>query len=82
MAAPSQPISAIALPERGGMAFAAFEHVAHDLRRRLFGQEAARLVAQLLQVVGEVEVHGAGPFAGLGQPTTADVLREASAWRR
>ena len=60
------------------MVFAAFEHVAHDLRRRLFGQKAARLIAQLLQIVGEVEVHGAGPFAGPGQPTTVNVLREAS----
>ncbi|MGY4450106.1 hypothetical protein ACVWZR_004766 [Bradyrhizobium sp. i1.3.1] len=36
----------------------AVEHDAHRLRRAFFGEEFARLVAELFLVVGEIEVHG------------------------
>ena len=50
-----------ALPELLVVGRLAVEHGAHRLRRAFFGEEFPRLVAQLLLVVGEIEVHGALP---------------------
>ena len=47
-----------ALPERLVVGRLAVEHLAHGLRRALFGEELPRLVAHLFLFVGEIEVHG------------------------
>src|SRR6185312_9964607 len=39
----------------------AVEHQPHRLRRAFFGKVFSRLIAQLLLVVGEIEVHGGLP---------------------
>ncbi len=46
------------LPQRLVIRRLAVEHLAHGLRRALFGEEFPRLVAHLFLFVGEIEVHG------------------------
>ncbi|MGY4482983.1 hypothetical protein ACVWWR_002174 [Bradyrhizobium sp. LM3.2] len=50
-----------ALPQRLVIRRLAVENCAHRLGRAFLGEEFARLVAELLLVVGEIEVHGAYP---------------------
>src|SRR5262249_16168694 len=40
----------------------AVEHDPHCFRRAFFGEKFARLIAELLLVIGEVEIHGGLPF--------------------
>ena len=47
-----------ALPQILVVGRLAVEHDAHSLGRTFFGEEFSRLVAELLLVVGEIEVHG------------------------
>jgi hypothetical protein len=50
-------------PEIGSVTFLPVERAPDNRRRAPLRQEAARLVAQLLQVIGKVEVHGDSPFS-------------------
>src|SRR5690242_13395843 len=50
-----------ALPQLLVVRSLAVEHDSHRLGRALFSEEFARLVAELLLVVGEIEVHGGLP---------------------
>jgi hypothetical protein len=50
-----------ALPQLLVVGRLAVEHDTHRLGRAFLGEEFARLVAELLLIVGEIEVHGAYP---------------------
>ena len=47
-----------AFPQCAVIGGVAFQHAADLLGGAAFAQEAARLVAQLFQLVGKVEIHG------------------------
>ena len=61
IAAPVQPISAIACHSGAIVWLRAFQDAARHAGRTAFGQEPPRLVAELLEFVREVEVHAGRP---------------------
>ena len=52
-----------ALPQFAVIRRVAVEDGAHRLGRALLGEKFPRLVAQLLLLIGEIEIHGATAFA-------------------
>ena len=57
-------------PQIGGVAFLPVQRPPHHRRRALLRQESPGLVAELLEIVGKVEIHGAvPPGVSLPEPT-------------
>src|SRR5580704_13384526 len=70
------------LPQLAIVIRLAVEHDTDRLRRAFFAQEFPRLVAQLLLVVGEIEIHGVCLLLSFRGARTASELLCAIAHRR